>query len=66
MSGWKPKGSRKIAIHWGTGLGGFKGTVKKMSSAKLKGRLKQWCDYRCGGGGFTGELTIQPTNCSPD
>jgi hypothetical protein len=65
-SGWRPKGSRKIEIDWSTGLGGFRGKLDRSANGDLKGKLKEWCDYRCEGGRITGRLQIHPIACPPD
>jgi hypothetical protein len=47
IRGWKPKSSSKVEMFWGTGFGGFRGTLKGSGSRHIEGKLKEWCDHRC-------------------
>jgi hypothetical protein len=66
MSGWRPRGPRKIEIDWSTGLGGFRGKLVRAANGDLEGKLKKWYDYRCEGERITGRLQIHSIACSPD
>jgi hypothetical protein len=45
---WRQKSADEIEINFSNGLGGFRGTLKKTSGGDFTGKLRQWCDYRCG------------------
>lgn len=66
LSGWKPKGLKRMEIHWNGVLGGFRGTLKKDVTGNLEGKVKEWCDYRCEGGRITGEMQVHPIACAPN
>lgn len=63
---WRPKSDDKLWISFSTGLGGFKGTLKKSRNGELAGKLKEWCDSRCGWHKRTGTLHIRPAACGPN
>lgn len=60
---WQPKGSR-LWISWGTGFGGFSGNFKQSGTGEFVGKLKEWCDYRCGWKKRVGIIRIQQIDCS--
>jgi hypothetical protein len=66
IRGWKPKSSSKVEMFWGTGFGGFRGTLKGSGSRHIEGKLKEWCDHRCEYQRRTVELQIQPIGCPPE
>ncbi len=59
---WKPKGKR-LWVSWGTGFGGFRGTVKPSDNGELVGKLKEWCDARCGWKKRVGKIRIRRIDC---
>ena len=60
---WEPKGDR-VWISWSTGFGGFKGTLKPSRTGELVGKLKEWCDGRCGWKKRTGAIQVRKTDCT--
>jgi hypothetical protein len=66
LSGWKPKGTKKIKIYWSTGFGGFRGTLKKAGKGDLVGKLKEWCDSHCEWKRRTGHLRLHRIPCAPN
>jgi hypothetical protein len=60
---WAPKGNR-VWISWSTGFGGFKGTLKPSRPDELVGKLKEWCDSRCGWKKRTGQILALKIDCS--
>ena len=60
---WQPRGTR-LWISWGTGLGGFHGTLKKSQPGEFVGKVKEWCDSRCGWKSQVGTIRIQQTDCT--
>jgi hypothetical protein len=63
---WTPKGHDKVWISFSTGFGGFDGTLKKSGDGQLAGKLKEWCDYRCGWHKRTGTLHVRSATCAPN
>jgi hypothetical protein len=63
---WKPQGTDKVKVIWSGGLGGFRGTLKKSKNGDLAGKIKEWCDSRCGWKKRTGQLHLKRISCSPD
>jgi hypothetical protein len=63
---WKPKSSNKVEMHWGSGLGGFRGVLKRSGSGHIEGKLKERCDHRCDYERRTLELQIQAIGCPPE
>jgi hypothetical protein len=63
---WRPKSNDKLEINWGAGLGGFRGTLKRSAGGELVGKIKEYCDARCGWKRRTGDLHLQKINCEPD
>src|SRR5947209_16459419 len=45
---WSPKDTDKVQVGWGGGLGGFRGMLKRSKNGELAGKIKEWCDSRCG------------------
>src|SRR6185369_10070139 len=43
---WSPEGNG-LRLSFGTGLGGYRGRLKRVKDGEYSGRLKQWCDNRC-------------------
>jgi hypothetical protein len=62
---WRPEGKDKLEINLGTGLGGFRGTLKR-SGGGLIGKIKEYCDSRCGYKRRIGSLRLQKINCRPE
>ncbi|HTT20634.1 MAG TPA: hypothetical protein VMG82_16915 [Candidatus Sulfotelmatobacter sp.] len=60
---WKPKGANKIGISFGTGLGGFRGVLRKSKDGDLIGKLKEWCDSRCGYKKRIGMIQLRKIRC---
>jgi hypothetical protein len=60
---WKPLGSR-LWISCGTGFGGFCGTLKLSSTGESVGKLKEWCDSRCGWKKRVGTIRIRKIDCT--
>jgi hypothetical protein len=63
---WRPKGTNKVQLVWSTGLGGFRGTLKRSKDGDLAGKIKEWCDSRCGWKKRTGQLHLKKISCRPD
>jgi len=63
---WEPKGADKIWISWGTGLGGFRGLLKKASNGDLVGKVKEHCDYRCEPKARTVTVQLHQMPCGTD
>ena len=59
---WRPKGGR-LWISWGTGLGGVRGSFKRSRTGEFVGKLKEWCDSRCGWKRRVGIIRIQQIDC---
>jgi len=62
---WEATGANKVRVAWGTGLGGIRGTLKRSSNGDLHGKIKEWCDSRCGWKRRTGQIRVQPIACTP-
>ena len=62
---WKPKGASKVRVDWSSGLGGIHGTLKRSRNGDLHGKIKEWCDSRCGWKRRTGQIRVQPIACTP-
>ena len=60
---WQPRGS-KLWISWGTGLGGVRGSFKRSRTGEFVGKLKEWCDSRCGWKRRVGTIRIQQVDCT--
>jgi hypothetical protein len=60
---WAPKGNR-VWISWSTGFGGFKGTLNPSRPDELVGKLKEWCDSRCGWKKRTGAIRALKIDCT--
>src|SRR5262249_33708559 len=60
---WRPEDHR-IFLSWGTGLGGFRGTLVQDHDGEFVGKVKEWCDSRCGWKRRTAEIRIRKTNCA--
>ena len=60
---WRPHGS-KLWISLGTGLGGIRGTLKQSRTGEFVGKLKEWCDSRCGWKKRVGTIRIQQIDCT--
>jgi hypothetical protein len=60
---WQPRGTR-LWISWGTGLGGFRGTLKQSQPGEFVGKVKEWCDSRCGWKRQVAKIRIQKTDCT--
>jgi len=60
---WQPKGNG-LWISWGTGFGGFRGTLKRSTNGEFVGTLREWCDSRCEWKTRVGKIRIQQIACS--
>jgi hypothetical protein len=60
---WKPRGNR-MWISWGTGFGGFRGTLKRTRNGEFVGKVKEWCDSHCKWKRRTAEIRIQRIDCA--
>jgi hypothetical protein len=65
FSSWRPRGKSKIVVSWGTGFGGFRGTLKKSSNGDFVGKLRESCDFRCEWKKRTGTIHIHKISCEP-
>jgi len=59
---WQAKGDR-LWLSWGTGLGGFSGTLNQSASGEFVGKVKEWCDKHCGWKKRVGSIRIEKTEC---
>src|SRR5947207_15622353 len=59
---WQPRGNR-LWISWGTGLGGFRGTLTQYSTGEFVGKIKEWCDSHCEWKRRVAKIRIQRTDC---
>lgn len=62
---WRPRGSDKLEINLGAGLGGFRGTLAKSGRDELVGKVKEYCDSRCGYKRRIGKLRLRKISCGP-
>jgi len=60
---WSPNGKNNLKIFFNNGLGGFKGKLVASGNGEFVGKLKEWCDSRCGFKKRTGNLHIRSTAC---
>lgn len=63
FSFWIP-GDNELRISFGTGFGGFRGTLKPSSTGELEGKLKEWCDNRCEWKKRVGTIHARRIECS--
>jgi hypothetical protein len=63
---WRPKSTDKLEINWGTGLGGFRGTLKRSGNGELVGKIKEYCDSHCEYVRRIGSLHVQKIGCGPN
>jgi len=63
---WSAEGKDKLEINWGTGFGGFRGTLKKSGSGELVGKLREYCDSRCGYKRRNGSIHLRKISCGVD
>lgn len=61
---WQPKGSH-LWLSWGTGLGGFRGTLTRSRDGEFVGKVKEWCDNHCEWRIRVGRIRIRKTECTP-
>jgi hypothetical protein len=59
---WQAKGDR-LWLSWGTGFGGFRGTLNQSGSGEFVGKVKEWCDSHCEWKKRVGTIRIQKTEC---
>lgn len=59
---WRPRG-RGLWVVWSTGFGGFRGTLKPSATGELAGKLKEFCDGRCGWKKRVGRIQIRRVDC---
>jgi len=62
---WRPTGGDKVRVAWSNGLGGIRGTLKRSKNGDLKGKIKEWCDSRCGWKKRTGTIHLERFACTP-
>lgn len=60
---WEAKGDR-LSISFGTGFGGFRGTLKRDHDGEFVGRIKEWCDSHCEWKTRTAKIRIRKTDCT--
>ena len=60
---WRPKGNQ-FWISWGTGFGGFHGTLTQSNTGEFVGKLKEWCDARCGWKRRVGKMRVRKIDCT--
>lgn len=60
---WQPKGNG-FWIAFATGFGGFRGTFKRSRTGQFVGKLKEWCDSRCGWKKRVGKIRLQQVSCT--
>jgi len=60
---WTPE-HRGMRIWFGTSLGGYRGTLKRISDGNYSGTLKEWCDNRCEWKKHSVKLSIRRISCS--
>ena len=60
---WQPRGSR-LWISWGTGFGGFRGTLKQSQPGEFVGKVEEWCDSHCEWKRRAATIRIQKTDCT--
>jgi hypothetical protein len=63
---WRPEGKVKLEINWGTGMGGFRGALKRSGSGELVGKMEEYCDSHCSYKTRVGSLHVQKISCGPD
>jgi hypothetical protein len=61
---WRPESTGRVKVDWSSGLGGIRGTLKRSKNGDLKGKIKEWCDSRCGWKRRTGDLLLHPIVCA--
>jgi len=59
---WQAKGDR-LWLSWGTGFGGFRGTLNQSGSGEFVGKVKEWCDSHCEWKRRVGTIRIRKTDC---
>ena len=52
-----------IRLSFSTGFGGFEGTLHRRRSGELAGKLKEFCDSRCGWDKRVGKIRIDQIAC---
>jgi len=60
---WQPRGSR-LWISWGSGSGGFRGTLKQSQPGEFVGKVEEWCDSHCEWNKQVATIRIQKTDCT--
>jgi len=60
---WRSERDR-LFISWGTGFGGFRGTLKQDRDGEFVGKVKEWCDSRCGRKIQRAKIRIRKTECT--
>jgi len=60
---WRPT-SDGVWVSWGSGLGGFRGTLKDYGDGELVGQIKEWCDSRCEWKKQVAKIRIRKTQCA--
>ena len=63
LSSWKPESQERVTVIWGTGFGGFRGTLRKAGDHTLSGKIKEWCDSRCNWTKRTGTIQLNRISC---
>lgn len=52
-----------LFLSWGTGLGGFRGMLVQDHENEFVGKVKEWCDSRCGWKRRTATIRIRKSDC---
>ena len=52
-----------LFVSWGNGLGGFRGSLKQDHEGEFVGKVKEWCDSRCGLKRRTVKIRIRKNEC---
>lgn len=59
---WQPK-RNGFWISLGTGFSGFDGTFERSATGEFVGKLKEWCDSRCGWKKRAGKIRMRQISC---
>jgi hypothetical protein len=59
---WQAKGDR-LWLSWGTGFGGFRGTLNQSGPGEFVGKVKEWCDSHCEWKRRVRTIRIRKTDC---
>ena len=59
---WQPKGDR-LWLSWGTGFGGFRGTLNQGYANEFVGKIKEWCDSHCEWKKRAAKIRVKKISC---